>query len=420
MAESNWARNVTLRAERVHHPTAVDDIRRIVRDAQPQGRQVHAAGTRHSFSTVADTSGDLVSMERMNRVLDIDHAERTVTVEAGIRYGDLCPVLEASGLALGNLPSLPHITVAGAVSTGTHGSGDLLPNLSAAVMALEMVDASGEIVRLTRDHDGERLAGAVVALGALGVVTSVTLAVEPTFEVAQDVFVDLPFDEVVEHLDEVMGTTDSVSPFTTWQSDTFHQVWCKRRIGESSDTPTQLLDAERATSTVHMVNGVSAAACTEQHGAAGPWHERLPHFRLDFTPSVGAELQTEYFVDRDDGPSALRAVRDVADLLAPLIQVTEIRSIAMDDLWLSPAFGRDSLALHFTWHPDQAAVMAVLPELESVLADFGPRPHWGKLTAMSPDDVRSAYSRFDDFAALVGEFDPTGTFRNSYLERLLA
>jgi xylitol oxidase len=416
--ERNWAGNVVFSPAHAHGPRSIDELQQIVSTAANQGRRVHAVGSAHSFSTVADTDGDLVSMRALDRVIAIDRDAMTVTLEAGIRYGELGGALHVEGLALHNLPSLPHITVAGAIATGTHGSGVVNPNLAAAVSAIEMIDASGALIRLSRVDDPEVFPGSVVALGALGVVTSVTLAVEPTFDVAQVLYLDLPIDVGIEHLDAIMASAYSVSMFTDWRGDVFGQVWCKRRLGDGGYDTSEQFVGRRADRPLHIIQGLSPDACTEQLGVPGPWHERLPHFRIAFSPSVGDELQSEYFVAVVDGPAALSAVRDVAPRLASVLVVSEVRNVAADDLWLSPAYLRKSLALHFTWVPDQPAVMALLPVLEAALAPFGARPHWGKLTAMEPATVRARVPRLGDFFELVDALDPSGVFSNGYIDRL--
>ncbi len=340
-------------------------------------------------------------------------------VEAGVRYADLAPALHDEGLALHNLASLPHLSVGGAVATSTHGSGVGNQSLAGAVMAIDVVTSSGDIERIDRGTDLG--AAAIAGLGAFGVVARVSLRVEPTFDVAQDVFVDLPFDAGVEHLDEIMGSAYSVSLFTNWRSDVFDQVWQKRRhvdLAGGTNTDIRRFGAVAALVPLHPVVGMAASACTEQSGRPGPWHRRLPHFRPDAVPSVGAELQTEYFVARSDGRDALRAVHELRRLLVDIVLVTEIRSVAADDFWLSPAHGRDSTAIHFTWRPDEARVREVLPVLEAALAPFDPRPHWAKVTTMSNDDVRRRFPRFADAARLRAERDPDGLFLNDHLARL--
>ena len=225
--ERNWAGNVTFTPQTVVTPTTVDQLRHDVATAAAAGRRVRAAGARHTFSPIGATDGTLVVMDELSAIVGIDREAGTVMVEAGVRYADLAPALHDEGLALHNLASLPHLSVGGAVATSTHGSGVGNQSLAGAVMAIDVVTSSGDIERIDRGTDLG--AAAIAGLGAFGVVARVSLRVEPTFDVAQDVFVDLPFDAGVEHLDEIMGSAYSVSLFTNWRSDVFDQVWQKRR-----------------------------------------------------------------------------------------------------------------------------------------------------------------------------------------------
>ena len=414
--ERNWAGNVTFTPQSVVMPTTVDQLQRDVATAAEAGRRVRAAGARHSFSPIGATDGTLVVMDQLSAIVGIDREAGTVMVEAGVRYADLAPALHDEGLALHNLASLPHLSVGGAIATSTHGSGVGNQSLAGAVVAMDVVTASGDIERIERGTDLG--SAAIVGLGAFGVVARVSLRVEPTFDVAQDVFIDLPFDAGVEHLDEILGSAYSVSLFTNWRRDVFDQVWQKRR-SDRTHTDITRFGAVAAIAPLHPVVGMEASACTVQGGRSGPWHRRLPHFRPDAVPSAGAELQTEYFVARADGRGALRAVQELRELLVDIVLVTEIRSIATDDFWLSPTHGRDSTAIHFTWRPDEARVRDVLPALEEALAPFDARPHWGKVTAMSNGDVRRRFPRFADAARLRTERDPDGVFLNDHLARLL-
>jgi xylitol oxidase len=414
---TNWAGNVVFGASKLHHPTSTDEVRRIVADST----HARALGSGHSFNPIADTVGDQISLAGMPPLLQIDAERSTVTVGGGVRYGELAPPLHRAGYALHNLGSLPHICIAGATATGTHGSGVTNGNLATAVRALELVTATGDVVTLETGDDD--FPGSVVALGMLGIVTSVTLAIEPTFAVAQYVYDDLSLAQFTEHLDETLQARYSVSVFTDWRRPVMNQVWMKHRIDAS--LPWQAwgsarwLDAAPADGPRHPVPGVDPAACTEQGGVPGPWHERLPHFRLDFTPSSGDELQSEYFVARESAVAAVTAISSIAHLIAPVLQICELRTIAADDLWLSPAFGRDSFALHFTWISDIAAVIPALTAIEEQLAPFDARPHWGKVFPMSPDVVCGRYKRMPDFSALVARFDPTGKFRNAFVDRYI-
>jgi xylitol oxidase len=411
---TNWAGNLSFRADRVHRPGSVEQLQEVV----ASGRRVRALGTGHSFSPVADTTGDHVSVAGLPARFDVGPDRSSVTVSAGLRYGEVATRVHAVGLGLANLGSLPHISVAGAVATGTHGSGEALGSLATSVVGLELVTASGELLRL--DGGDARFPGAVVALGSLGVVTAVTLATEPSYDVAQRVFDDLPAARLAGDLDEVLAAGDSVSIFTTWRPDAVDQVWVKRRTDRArAALPDDWLGATAATAARHPVAGMDPAACTTQLGRPGPWHERLPHFRLDHTPSHGDELQTEYLVDRAQAGPVIEAVDALRDLVRPVLFVSELRTVAADDLWLSPAYGRDSLAVHFTWRPDAAAVRPVVDAVEDALAPFGARPHWGKVFTTRPDVVAGCYPRFADACALRDALDPDDVFGNEFLDAYL-
>jgi xylitol oxidase len=411
----NWSGNVVYSARRLLEPESVDELRRVVASSS----RLRPLGTRHSFSVVADTTADLLSVARLPRRIDIDPDARTVTVSAGLRFGELAPELDRAGWALGNLGSLPHISVAGACATGTHGSGDRNPVVAATVAAMEFVAADGDLVTLRRGDEG--FEGAVVALGRLGVVTALTLDVRPRYDIRQLVHLGIPGDAAIEHATELLAGGYSVSLFTGWGDPLEFQVMSKHLA--EGDAPAaalaERLGATAATDPWHMVPGMPAENCTQQLGVPGPWHARLPHFRLEFTPSSGEELQSEYFVARADASDALRAVAAVAGVVAPVLQVGEVRSIAADDLWLSPAFGGDVVALHFTWVPDMTAVLPALQAVEERLAPFGAKPHWGKVFTTAPEVVRALYPRLADAVALARRFDPDGVFGNSFVEEYL-
>ena len=411
---TNWAGNLAYRAARLHEPRSLDELQEIVRGSA----SLRVLGSRHSFSDIADTTGDLVSLARMPRRFELDPVARTLTVDGGVRYGDLCRPIDAAGFALHNLASLPHISVAGACATATHGSGDRNGNLATAVTALEVVTADGETRRFARGVDDE-FEGAVVGLGGLGVVTALTLALEPTYRMRQDLYEDLPLGQAVEHFDELTASADSVSLFTEWRGPLFEQVWFKRRVvdGAPFEPEPTVFGATRATVPIHPIRRMPADALTEQLGVPGPWYERLPHFRMDHTPSAGAELQSEYLFDRRHAPAAILAVERVRETFAHLVQVSEVRTIAADELWMSTAYGRPSVALHFTWQPDWEGVRRVLPTIEEALAPFDPRPHWGKLSTMPGERVRGSYERLPAFTAMLQRHDPDGKFRNGFLDR---
>jgi xylitol oxidase len=398
---TNWAGNYRYRALQLHTPGSLSDLQELVRRCDG----LKALGARHSFNGIADSDLDQVSLSAFDEML-LDATARTVRVGAGVTYGQLAPYLDRQGFALHNLASLPHISVVGACSTGTHGSGSRIGNLSTAVAALEMVTASGGIVN-------PPIEGAAVGLGALGVVTEVTLRVEPRFDVAQTVYEGLSFAVLERHLEDVFSLGYSVSLFTDWQDGRAAQMWVKRRGGTFEP---ELFGAKAASEKLHPLPGFPAESCTEQLGEPGPWHERLPHFRMDHTPSGGDELQTEYFVPLDAGYEAIRAVEALRDHITPLLFVSELRTIHADSLWMSPCYKRPSLAIHFTWKPGWEAVRKVMPLIEAQLAAFHARPHWAKLFAMTPGRL---YERLEDFRELANHYDPAGKFRNRYLNTKL-
>jgi alditol oxidase len=414
---SNWAGNYTYRAAQIHQPETVEQIQELVSGSS----KLRALGTRHSFNDIADSSGDMISLKQFNKVVSLDREHRTVTVEAGVRYGELCQWLDGEGFALHNLASLPHISVAGACATATHGSGDQQGNLATAVSALEMVTANGELIVLSQEKDGEQFQGVVVNLGALGVVTKLTLNVSPSFQMQQDVYENLPLAQVKDHFDELSSIAYSVSLFTDWRQATFTQVWVKRHVpdGISIKAEPQLFGATLATSHLHPIAALSAENCTEQMGICGPWYERLPHFRLNFTPSSGEELQSEYILPRQHTYAALRAIDQLREHIAPLLQISEVRTIAADNLWMSPCYKQACVAIHFTWKADWDGVRNVLPMIEDQLEPFNARPHWGKLFTMAPARLQFLYEKLPEFQELIHEYDPQGKFRNAFLDKYI-
>jgi xylitol oxidase len=412
----NWAGNITYSTGNVHAPTSIEEARDVVKSCA----SLRALGSRHSFNTIADSTANQISLQHLDQI-EIDDQAHTVSVGAGIKYGQLAPVIDARGYALHNLASLPHISVAGAIATATHGSGIHNGNLATAVAALELVKADGQIVHLSRSQDGEQFLGAVVGLGALGVVTRVTLNLLPAFQIAQSVYQNLSFDHLQHHFDEIFGAGYSVSLFTDWQNHRATQVWIKRRLtpGDKNEWPREFFGAPLATEKLHPITGHPAESCTDQQGIPGPWYERLPHFKMNFTPSSGRELQTEYFVPRERGYEAILAVEELRDQITPHLFVTELRTIAADDLWMSTAYERPSLAIHFTWKPEWPEVSKILPLIEAKLAPFAPRPHWAKLFTLPPARLQAQYTKLADFKALLKRYDPAGKFRNEFLNENL-
>lgn len=403
----NWAGSYTFTAPTIARPDSVPDVQRLIEASD----HVRALGTRHSFTDLADTDGTLIDMTGLPADIRLDEAAQTVTVGAGCRYGVLAEWLHAQGWALHNMGSLPHISVGGAVATGTHGSGNRLGILSTAVIGIEYVNADGDLVRVGRQDPS--FAGYLVHLGAYGIIVRVTLAVEPTYDVRQDVYSGLSWEAFLADHDAVFGAAYSVNVLTRWSTDTIETVWMKSRVDRDVEPPAVLLDG-----TLTVEEGPAPVAMTERGGVPGPWSLRLPHFRLDATPSLGEELQSEYYVDRADAPAALRAVRELADRIDPILGITELRTTAPDELWLSGSYQRDTLAIAFTWLKRPEEVAAVVPELEAALSPFAARPHWGKVHKFSATEVRQVLPRADDARQLFTRLDSSGKFSNSHLRRL--
>jgi xylitol oxidase len=405
----NWAGNYTYRAQKLHRPSTIEHLQEIIANAPC----VRVLGSRHSFNDIAD-SLELITLEAMPMDVVVDHAADTVSFNAALKYGELVQTLNAEGVALHNLASLPHISVAGAVATATHGSGETNGNLATAVVGLELVTSSGEIIDASRgepDFDG-----LVVGLGALGAVTRITLDVEPAYEVRQRVFEGLSWEALFEHFDEIISCGYSVSIFTRW-GETIDQVWVKSRVtDEPEQVENDLFGAVAAAVDRHPILGLDASSCTPQLGRAGPWADRLPHFLMGFTPSSGEELQSEYLFPRRYAVEAIAAVRSLADEIRPILQVSEIRTVAADRLWMSMNYGQDTVGIHFTWKPEPEAVEDMLVQLESALVPFEARPHWGKLFHADAEAIAPHYERMSEFIRLVERLDSRGAFRNSWLK----
>lgn len=408
----NWAGNITFSAAKIERPKSLEAIQEVVQ----QSTKLRVVGSGHSFNTIADTTGTLVTLADMPRVTSINAEAKTITVSAGMTYAEILPALSEAGLGLAAVASLPHITVAGATATSTHGSGNTNQNLSAAVAGLKLILANGELVTLQRgDADFD---GAVVNLGALGIVTEVTLDTVPAYEVSQSVFTALPVSTALENFDAITGSAYSVSLFTRWTGNHVDQLW-QKALTSAHKPAESAFGATLATKPFHPIAELDGSACTGQGGIAGAWHDRLFHFPASTTPSAGNELQSEFYVDRKNAVAAFEAIHRVQDAISPALLVSEIRTMAADTLWMSGAYGRDTVGFHFTWKPDAQAVSKAVDVVENALRDLDARPHWAKVFNMAPSLVQSRYPKLAEFKKLAERFDPDGKFRNLYISDLL-
>jgi len=406
----NWSGTVEFQDEIAAAPASLDEVKSLIAISS----KVRARGSAHCFNDIADTSATSLSLANMSDEIIIDKETRTVRVPAGIKYGDLAVALNERGWAIHNMASLPHISVAGAVATATHGSGVGNGNLATAVVGLEIVLPDGSLKRVSKgDADFE---GYVVGLGLTGVIVNLDLAIEPTFNISQTVYRGMSRESYAANLDKIMSLAYSVSYFTTWAAAGGGEVWAKFRGGITA--PTELFEAYPATSNRHPLPGLNPEPCTEQMAVSGPWHLRLPHFKMEFTPSAGDEIQSEFFVARKDAPAAIAALEKIAPQINEILWVTEIRAIAADDLWMSPHYQRDSIGIHFTWKKVDA-VYEMVKVVEATLAPFNYRPHLGKVFSASPEYLASVMPRMADFKKLVLALDPTNKFGNKFTDKLL-
>jgi xylitol oxidase len=411
---TNWSGNIVFSAPQVYYPGTVAEVQEIVRTSE----KVRVLGSKHSFNTIADSDAVLISLKEMNKVLALNKELATITVEAGARYGDFAADLHEQGFALPNLASLPHITVVGACATATHGSGIGNGNLATSVSAIEFVNAAGDLVKLSKVADPVEFYGAVVNLGALGVITNITLDLLPAFDMTQVVFRDLPMAVLQDKFKDIQARGYSVSLFTNWKNRNINEVWIKSLSVTAAAAEPELFTAKSATENLHPIEAESAQNVTEQLGVPGPWYDRLPHFKMGFKPSVGQELQSEYFLLVEHAYVAMMALEQLQSKISPHLFISEIRTIQADELWLSPCYKQTCVAFHFTWKPDVQAVMALLPLIEEQLAPFNARPHWGKLFTMKPEVLQERYPKLEEFKELIRRHDPHGKFRNQYLKIL--
>lgn len=412
MLRTNWAGNLTYSTDNLFTPKTISDLQGIIKKC----KKLRALGTTHCFNTIADSDQNQISTSAFNRVVSLDKINNTVTVEGGIKYGEFCKYLDENGYALHNLASLPHISVAGACATSTHGSGIKNGSLATAVVAIELVNGKGELVHLTKENDGDEFLGAVVNLGALGIVTKLTLGLQPAFKMKQVVYQNLPMSELENNFPAIMSAGYSVSLFTDWKNKNISEVWIKSKSDELKTIAPTFYGATLATKNLHPIEALDAINCTEQMAVEGPWYERMPHFKMGFTPSSGKELQSEFFIPFENSFQGLMAIEKLNEKVSPHLMITEVRAIAADDLLMSPFYKKAYVAFHFTWKQEIEAVNKIIPLIEEALAPYNPRPHWGKIFTMHPAVLQTRIEKLSEFKSLMNSYDPEGKFRNEFID----
>jgi xylitol oxidase len=406
----NWGGNLDYGPGKILAPESLAELSEIIRSGK-----VRPIGTKHSFSNLVIGEGQLVSAAGLSFEPVIDQKNSTVTVPAATKYGELAVFLEEEGYALKNMGSLPHISIAGSAATGTHGSGDKNQILSSSLVSFSYLDANGVIVTLNRSS--KNFEACRVGLGAYGLWVNLTLAIVQSYQMRQDVFRNLPWELFLEDPAKLTAAGYSVSLFTKWGSDTIDQTWVKSRSHDSAP-PIEIAGIKPdSTSMPELMPGVGDNL-TQQGGEEGAWLDRLPHFRFDATPSAGNEIQTEYFFERKNIVGAIKAIQTIASEINPTLLISEIRTIAQDAAWLSPMLRGDSVAVHFTWVNDAAAVAKAVALVEKATAEFKPIPHWGKVHGFSAEKLREVHPKLDRAKALFDSLDPQGVFSTDYLMSL--
>lgn len=405
----NWSRNIYFEENEYFQPESLIELQDLVRSKS----SIRARGSAHSFNEIANTKSCAINLAKMPKVIEINQDNKSVLASAGLTYGELAPALHKKGWALSNLASLPHISIAGSISTGTHGSGIRNKNLANQVKSIRFIDHQGQLHQI--EQSSPDFNALVIGLGLGGIVYQYELSIEPTFQISQVVYPDIPIEILQSNFEEIMGVAYSVSFFTDWSTKNIGNLWCKFHSDEN--ILDEISGYSQATQKYHPIPSMDPIACTDQFAVEGNWYERLPHFKIEFSPSVGDEIQSEFFIDRKDAAAAIDAISKLGSEISPLLWITELRTIAADELWLSGAFQRETLGIHFTWKK-MPEIYAVISKVEQALLPFNYRPHWGKAFSSNPSHLHRAFPRMSQFFELIQKIDPEEKFYNEFVENL--
>ncbi|MCW4352420.1 FAD-binding protein [Hoyosella sp. YIM 151337] len=424
----NWSRTVTAYPARVLRPRSTDELCGMVRKAAEAEQTIRAWGSGHSFTPAAATNGWALDLSALSGFSDIDLTRRAVTVKAGTLLRDLNAALHTLGLALENLGDIDTQTVAGAISTGTHGTGARLGNLATQVLALELVQPDGSVVRCSAEEKPDLFAAARVSLGALGVISTVTLRCVPRFVLAANEQPE-PIEQVLDTMQQAADANDHFEFF-------MFPYGCKalvKRNNRTADEPAPLSWAAEFLSYELIENRAFAALC--RLGRTVPASVKPAgriadavlsarayrdwSYRVFATPRKVRMVESEYAIPRGALAEVLTALRSLYGRLAtPVAFPVEVRFSASDEIWLSPSYDRETayVAVHqFEGMP----YLEYFREFEAIARAAGGRPHWGKLHTLASPELGALYPRFDDFVRLRDELDPSRVFRNIYTDQVL-
>ncbi len=425
----NWGRTQSCQPSSLEKPSNEEEIRKLVTDAAKMGRTVKVVGAGHSFTDIACTEGTMVSLDNYGRILHVDSTNGTATVQAGIRLRDLNEALAGAGLGMSNLGDIAYQSIAGSVSTATHGTGRNFGNIPSFIKEMTMVLADGSVQRFAPDEDETAFRAAQVGIGSLGIISTVTLQCEPKFNL-RAVEDAIKIDDVLSKLDELI---DSNEHFEFYWFPHTEAAWTKQN-NRTTDPPTPRRRWKEFQNDYIMSNVAFGAVCrvgrfrpnmiptlTQKLVAPGVGRiRRVARSDLVYTsPRLVRFSEMEYAIPRENAREAMEGIRKLIDANGFNVNFPiEFRVVKSDDILLSPAHGRETcyIAVHMYQKMDYVPYFKAVEEL---MMGFGGRPHWGKLHFRTAGDLRPAYPRWDDFIAVRNKLDPQGVFRNAYLDRVL-
>jgi FAD/FMN-containing dehydrogenase len=399
---TNWVGNQSFTPRRVVDASTKADVQRWVAHAAAQGIGARTAGTGHSFTAIVETDGLLLNMERMRGIVRIDPDQRLATALPKTTIGDFGEPLWAHGLALANQGDIDTQAIAGAIATATHGSGRRFPCFSATLEAARIVDGEGNLVEITRDGDSDALHALQTSIGLLGIMTEVTIRVVPAYSLHAR-YATLPFATVMERLDDFVENYRHISFF--WlPTDASAALYCLDH-GKADDC------------VVKLYQDVPADVRPDDL----PPDERIDRsyriYPMHYDPNFH---EVEYFLPIEQAHDILRDMRQLMLRWLPLsVYPLEIRTVGADEAWLSPNYRRDNLVVSISGEPG-VDYWAYLRACDSLFAEYGGRPHWGKLHFMTADRLERLFPRYNDFVNMRRRFDPRGTFLNAHTHELFA